>query len=542
MPIVLGHWLRLTTITIVTLVSPVLVHPAVAQTVGDGATEHLVSNQAEWAEAVASAQPGDVIRLTATINSRLEYRGDNDGGPASGVDGTAQQPIVITSDPGVWIDPGNITNDRGALDLLHVDHVHAVGVRVRNSQFGIRCHQCHGSPAAPIQITNNVVTDIGHAGIHVGGHWSTHEPSSNVVVKGNTVTRTGRSAARYGEGIYIGYGSSEWIDTTSEVTIIGNNIGFTTAEGIDIKPGTTNIVVADNLLHDISPIDGGSISAHYVNSTANPHPEQLDRVVITGNRIWNQNLNGAPGANDWAIWVGHGGVEVTGNRIWAMRDRDQAIGVRVRAMQDFGPHPIVIKDNVFWVANGWVATGQPDPTSNIEASHNQGPNSAGNEIVMDVTGFAGPIPPLGEAGDADSGSGPGSGFDPVETGQTSPSTAPVASGQLSAVATARAQSDSLDLSGATSAAPDAKVPDNAKSRTNPTSANHADVQQAAAATPADSGQGLRLRSTVSSTPETPPPSGSWWGAASALGIGIVLGTSGLILRYILHGRKVPHTV
>ena len=52
--------------------------------VGAGVTL-TVSSLAEWD---AAARPGDVIRLTASINARLVYRGDNDGGTATGADGT----------------------------------------------------------------------------------------------------------------------------------------------------------------------------------------------------------------------------------------------------------------------------------------------------------------------------------------------------------------------------------------------------------------------------------------------------------------------
>ncbi|MEL7208936.1 MAG: right-handed parallel beta-helix repeat-containing protein, partial [Actinomycetota bacterium] len=275
--------------------------------VGAGVT-HTASSSTEWDTAIAAAAPGDVIRLTATINSRLVYRGDNDGGTATGAAGTAAEPIVITADPGVWVDPGDQNSGFGALDILHVDHVHVVGVNVRNAQFGIRCMQCNGAAGAPIRIADNTVTAIGHAGIHIAGHWSTHAPSSHVLVENNVVSGTGATAAAFGEGIYVGYGSTEWVDVTSDVEISGNDISNTGAEGVDVKPGTRTITVDGNYIHDLAPISGGAISAHYVNATPNPHPSQLDLVTVTGNKIWNLNLADVAGSNDWAIWVGHGGV------------------------------------------------------------------------------------------------------------------------------------------------------------------------------------------------------------------------------------------
>ncbi|MEZ5406746.1 MAG: right-handed parallel beta-helix repeat-containing protein [Acidimicrobiales bacterium] len=378
--------------------------------VGAGTTRE-VRSLADWDLAVASAQPGDVLRLRSDIPGRLVYQGGHDGSGGPGPDGTAQAPIVITADPGVWIDPGNQSSGQGALDVIAADHVHVVGVSVRNAQFGIRCLQCRGSDDQPVRIAANRVTLTGHAGIHVGGHWASHAPSSWVVVEDNVVDLTGRTAATYGEGIYLGYGGAEWVDTTGDVTVRGNDISQTGAEGIDIKPGTRDITVDGNAIHDLAPLNGGAISAHYVNLVPNPHPGQLDAVTVRANRIWNLNLGGTPGSNDWAIWVGHGGVDVVENWIWGLRaDPASARAVRIRATQDFGPHPIRIRDNVLWTARGWVAEGQPSGAANVAASGNRGVEPASSELVVDASGFPGPVPAIGTGGTADAGAGPGSGL------------------------------------------------------------------------------------------------------------------------------------
>lgn len=375
-------------------------------------TTHTVASLADWNRAVAESRPGDTIRLTATIRSRLQYRGNNDGaGTQTGLPGTASAPITITSDPGVWIDPGNRSNNFGALDILGVDHVHVVGVRVRNSQFGIRFMQVNGTANSPVRVAGNLVEDIGHAGIYFGGHWRDHAPSSHGLIEGNTVRRTGLSAAQYGEGVYLGHGGTEWVDRTSNVVVRSNDISNTGAEGVDIKPGTANIVVEDNYLHDISPVSGGAISAHYVNVDPNPQPSRLDQVTIRNNSIWNINLDGRRGANDWPIWVGHGGIDITGNHIWGLRaDASRVRPIRIRALQPFGPHPIRIEDNVFWTAQTWMAEGSPSGAGNVVARGNLGFTAGSGTQQVPASHFPGPIPAIGTGGTADNGGGPGSGF------------------------------------------------------------------------------------------------------------------------------------
>ena len=392
-----------------------------------GGTTHLVSNEAQWDAAVAAAAPGDVIRLTATMTVPLIYEGGDDGGQPDGANGTAAAPIVITADPGVWIDLGAFeTNGWAGLNIRYASHVHVDGVRVRNAQYGIRCLQCTGTATSPVRIVNSTTTETGYVGIHVGGHLATHAPSTHVLVEGNTISNTGRLIARFGEGIYVGHGGQEWVDETAHVVVRNNEISYTSAEGIDIKPGTREIVIEDNLIHHVAPIDGGSISAHYVNGATNPKPNEIDRVLIRRNRIWNQNLNGASGASDAAVWVGHGGVELVNNLVWGFRIHPNSRAVRVQAKANFGPHPVRITDNVFWTERGWVAEGSHGPTAIVVSSGNVGPSTTGIDHAVTIDAFAGPVPPLGQGGNADAGSGPGSGLDPWATTfvPTTPTTAP----------------------------------------------------------------------------------------------------------------------
>ncbi|MEM9134101.1 MAG: right-handed parallel beta-helix repeat-containing protein [Actinomycetota bacterium] len=381
--------------------------PAPAAAAPTGATLE-VADASQWRAAVAAARPGDTIRLTASIGQPLQYRGPRAAGSGSaGADGAPGRPITITAADGVWIDPGNHRNVLGALDVIGADHIHVVGVRVRNSQFGIRLLEVSGSADAPVRITNNQVVDIGHAGIHVAGDLSDHTPSRFVRVEGNVVRRTGLTESTFGEGIYLGYGTREWVDRTSDIVVVGNRISHTAAEGIDIKPGTRNITVAGNSIHDLSPINGGAISVHYVGVSPNPDPGTPSNVVVTRNRIWNLNLDDRGGSNDWAIWVGHGGVAIESNAVWGLRnDPGSARAVRVRGLHDFGPHPIRIADNVFWTAAGWMAEGNPSGGGNVQASGNRGPAGAtGVEVPIEP----GPgVPALGTGGTADAGGGPGS--------------------------------------------------------------------------------------------------------------------------------------
>jgi len=377
--------------------------------IGQTGTVHEVHNADQWSAALSAARPGDTIRIASTINSRLFYRGSRaEGNRANAQSGTSELPITITAAPDVWIDPGDQRNRQPALDIRNAAHINVIGVNVRNSQFGIRIVNSVGSAESPMLIARNQITEIGHAGLHVIGRIDDRSPSQHIRIEENTISRTGRIAAEFGEGVYIGYGSQEWLDESSNVAIVNNKIFETGAEAIDLKPGTRNILVEGNQIHDLAPLRGGAISAHYVGGTVNPDLGTLDEVIIRRNRIWNINLDNTPGSNDWAIWVGHGGVTIEGNAIWGLDgNAGSTRAVRIRALYDFGPHPVIIRNNVFWTATGWASDLSPSPKS-IVANGNQGPQGAKG---VEVTARPDPAAPgIGQGGDADAGQGPGSAF------------------------------------------------------------------------------------------------------------------------------------
>jgi hypothetical protein len=377
---------------------------------GRAARTFRVATAARFQIAVTKARPGDTIRITRTITAPLNYQGSKAGPQAgNGRSGRSGSPIVITADPGVWIDPGNVSNGDAALDIAFVNHIHVVDVRVRNSQFGIRFQNVAGSRTHPVMVANNTITEIGEVGMPVIGDYMKYRPSRFFEIVGNSISRTGKKAG-FGEGIYLGTGAIAWVDKTSDIAIRDNEIFEIPSEAIDIKPMTRRITVERNRIHDIWPHNSAAIMAIYTNGAPNPRVDIHSEIVVRDNRIWNINLADVPSANDRAIWVGHGGVEVTGNVIWGMRD-DQAYAeaIVVYSPAPFGPHPVVIRDNVLWARGGMeIQSGD----AQVERSGNVGPRGSANVRAVNPSYFVGPIPEHGTASSADSGAGPGSAFQP----------------------------------------------------------------------------------------------------------------------------------
>ncbi|MCY7404118.1 MAG: hypothetical protein LH475_05755, partial [Cryobacterium sp.] len=103
---------------------------------------------------------------------------------------------------------------------------------------------------------------------------------NNVV--GNTIKNTGKRDPFYGEGIYIGTSENNWCaqtncqpDNSDRTLLMANNISLTGAQPIEVKEGTSNGIIRDNI------IDG---------TNAMPHAEEWVKVK----------------GNDWSIYNNQG--------------------------------------------------------------------------------------------------------------------------------------------------------------------------------------------------------------------------------------------
>jgi hypothetical protein len=191
-----------------------------------------VATAAELSQALADAEPGDVIQLAdGTYSGRFSTT--NSGTPA--------QKIYLCGGRGAVLDAGS-TEKGYAFHLDGGSYWVLSGFTIRNAQKGIVTDASTGSV-----IQNLAVTDIGDEAIHLRTN-----SSSNLII-GNTIRSTGNRNEKFGEGIYIGSSVNNWCTYTdcladeSNYNIIANNdIAGTTSESIDIKEGTIGGIVKGN--------------------------------------------------------------------------------------------------------------------------------------------------------------------------------------------------------------------------------------------------------------------------------------------------------
>ena len=242
------------------------------------------------ASALGSASPGDSIALAD---------GTYSGQFVTTVSGTSTAPIFLCGSVDAVLDGGDPEEDGYTFHLDGATHWRLVGFTVSGGQKGVMADGTVGSV-----IQGLTVTGTGDEAVHL------RSQSTDNVVLDNTISRTGLSTEKYGEGVYIGSAVSNWCtytdcepDRSDRNVVKGNTITGTTSEPIDVKEGTTGGVLLDNVF------DGSAMteSDTWVNLKGNNY-------LVQGNRGTSASENGfethdiLPGWGDFNVFADNSGV------------------------------------------------------------------------------------------------------------------------------------------------------------------------------------------------------------------------------------------
>ncbi len=382
-----------------------------------GGVARPVANQSELAAALAEAGPGDTINLATGVYSRIDYRlvyGHRSGTPAAPIviqAAAGASPVIDAGDGGR---PGNHT----AVLVRRLSHVTIRGLEIRNGFFGAATQ---GGDS--ITFEHNQIHRLGHAAVVAQAMESPDGfvPSSNIDIRCNSIHHAGITEPQYGEGVYVGTGRTGAVDRTSGVVIEGNEIHAITNEAIDVKRHTTGVTIRHNLIHDVTPHFGGAISLGLNRTDWGPA-----NYLVEHNRIWNVS-SGRYYAQ--AIAVAHGPTVIRNNVIWGIETRISESRPRTAAIQVHGDgsaadsaygfgNPTansvdIVGNTVIGCNQGCISSytdpGQIKPSLNVHgnivdwASTGDATNSG--DVVVAADDLIGPV-----TGDADAGSGPGSGL------------------------------------------------------------------------------------------------------------------------------------
>ena len=361
---------------------------------GSGVTR-TVNNQTELNSAMTAAQPGDVINLNSGNYTSIDYRG------GSYNSGTVANPIVFQAGAG---QSPVLTSGTGYTGVgVHTegkDNLIFSGFEIRNHFDGMVVRN-----ADNVKFEYNEVHELAQAGI-VAQAVQTNSSLivSNITIRCNVVHDTGKVSPQYGEGIYLGNGNN--FSGDHDILVEKNEVYAITADGMELKAHTYNITVQDNYFHDINfsaTSNGRGLSIATNNENYGNANYLIQRNVFA-------NISSDQDNNAIAILVGHGTTTIRNNLLYNIEDR--GIGMQSTGGQYGFGNPsfadVNIYNNTAYGCGGYgCIVDFSGGIANITQTNNLFSDDAGTNDRTATSGdFVGPL-----TGDADAGSGPGSGYE-----------------------------------------------------------------------------------------------------------------------------------
>ncbi|MEK8030230.1 right-handed parallel beta-helix repeat-containing protein [Ideonella sp. DXS29W] len=225
------------------------------------ATKYEVSDANGLLSALGKVVPGDVIVLAPGT-----YRGSF----VATRSGAKGNPITLKGPSSA------VLTNSGYGFSLKANYWKLTGFTVDGASKGIVLDNARNNLLDKLTVKN-----VGGEGIHFRTF------SSDNVLRNSTVRDTGKDTPGYGEGVYAGSAVSNWDvytdgkpDTSDRNCIANNHIGpGVTAEGIDLKEGTTGGIVVGNT-YDATGISGENYGDSFIDAKGNGYH-------IYGNQVSN---------------------------------------------------------------------------------------------------------------------------------------------------------------------------------------------------------------------------------------------------------------
>jgi hypothetical protein len=326
--------------------------------------------------AIDEADAGDTIYVRSGSYGVAEFE-NKYGNPTN--------PITLAAYPGeehLAIIQGTSYSPQYGLRVTDSNYITVKDLAFTGTQKAIGVEGSHH-----VIIEGNLVHDVGMEAI------SYRKNSSNGIIRDNEIYNMGMETPQFGEGIYIGNGSYPgahsvtYPDTTHHITISGNEIyhtGGQSAEGINIKGEADNILIENNVIHDLIVGTGGGINFDAITVDPNDgsyyYAKSVNREhIVRNNTIYNITRSSAFSDGN-AIFTRGIGASIYNNVLYD----NQHYGVVVNDPVDTNQH-VDIFHNTFAGNDGTVDDGgvYMYNDASITVTNNIGSNYSGNIVYND---------------------------------------------------------------------------------------------------------------------------------------------------------------
>lgn len=333
--------------------------------------------------AVQRAQAGDVVCFN---EGSYGYLGivDKNGAPNA--------PIEFRSINGEAVfELANVddVSEEASIEVRNSSHIVLDGLAASRALRGVAI-----SASSQTEVLNCRIAGTGQEALYVqSGSTDARVAGCDISDTGNKegLYTNGQAFSVFGELVYVGSGSSPG-DTTSNV-VIENNIlhdnGNATAEAVNVKSETSNVTIRNNHIYNI---DSWCEAAIRVNNSAN--------LVVANNIIHDITASGSNG-------FGHQCSDAIGIRFdspTATIENNLVFRAgKFGILADNGSGGVVRNNTMFDNGTDYVTRSAVQTENNVTSDGTDGQQ-------VSAADFVGPL-----TGQADAGSGPGSGFDLLAT-------------------------------------------------------------------------------------------------------------------------------
>ena len=306
-------------------------------------------------------QPGDEVILAAG-----EYRDARR--LVIGHRGTAERPVVIRAADGATAILRRPDERQNSIDIQGAQFLVLRGLEITGGSTGIRLSKSERHPCRFVTLENLHIHHVGGPAITANHGGNAYE---GLVFRRNHIHHTSGHA----EGFYLGVNNADDGSTAGYIfnsRIEGNYIHDITGpqvlqgDGIEIKDGSYNNVVCDNVIHDtnypgiiVYGTDGKAPNVIERNAIWNAGDHGIQaaaEAVIRNNVIWNSRGDGIYSRAHQSARVGN--LQIVHNTVLGGPSGGAALRL---ALDDQEPPqgPVLIANNAFFAAEGGVALRLP---------------------------------------------------------------------------------------------------------------------------------------------------------------------------------------
>ncbi|HYW80091.1 MAG TPA: right-handed parallel beta-helix repeat-containing protein, partial [Thermoguttaceae bacterium] len=324
-----------------------------------GATVYQLTPDDDWFGVLSGdrLKPGDEVVLAAGV-----YRDQRR--LVIGHQGTAEQPVVIRADEGAQAVLHRPDARQNSINIIGAQHLILRGLEITGGSTGIRLMKSDTHPCKFVTIEAMHIHHVGGPAVTANSPGNAYE---GLIFRRNHIHHT----SGHGEGFYLGVNNNPDGSTAGymfDSLVEGNYIhdlggpNVSQGDGIEIKDGSYNNIVCDNVIHDtnypgvlVYGTDGHApniVQRNVIWNSGDHGIQAAAEAIIRNNIVFHNRSSGIHSHAHQSARVGN--LQILHNTV--ISNRPDGAGIYISASPEAPlAGPVVIANNAIYVPNGGLA-------------------------------------------------------------------------------------------------------------------------------------------------------------------------------------------